>query len=254
MHMPQQNMVLDVMTYEELNTAEIEVCNDHNTAKEEDVSLPCLLTTCHCDGYAESDKFLSCASCGHGWDVHGLLVAPGKERESAAAGASKPDTDLDNSFGLPTKSKLSQMLAKGAEAGCEPCYGFRWEDNSCALDSLMAVWIFGHDRLFNSAERHLFYELLPWCSMLKGFRTLDNVAQLKQDVVRMLCKPHQLVCKPSCTKHAPLPVFYSLNRVHQVVINSSTTECRDFVLLVDEINSSCTSCAFSKKKKVSLIS
>jgi hypothetical protein len=37
---------------------------------------PCELFNCSCIDYRESDKFLACQFCGHGWDVHGLLSAP----------------------------------------------------------------------------------------------------------------------------------------------------------------------------------
>jgi hypothetical protein len=37
---------------------------------------PCELSQCTCNDFQESDKFLACQFCGHGWDVHGLLCAP----------------------------------------------------------------------------------------------------------------------------------------------------------------------------------
>jgi hypothetical protein len=37
---------------------------------------PCELSHCTCNDFQESDKFLACQFCGHGWDVHGLQCAP----------------------------------------------------------------------------------------------------------------------------------------------------------------------------------
>jgi len=37
---------------------------------------PCELSHCTCIDFRESDKFLACQFCGHGWDVHGLQCAP----------------------------------------------------------------------------------------------------------------------------------------------------------------------------------
>jgi len=37
---------------------------------------PCGLLRCTCIDYRNSDKFLACQFCGHGWDVHGLRSEP----------------------------------------------------------------------------------------------------------------------------------------------------------------------------------
>ncbi len=42
-----------------------------------------------------------------------MLAAPHKEPE--AAGASKAETEYENTFGTPTKCKFSDMLTKGAQ-------------------------------------------------------------------------------------------------------------------------------------------
>ena len=50
--------------------------NDDNDAENAQIFHPCGLSHCTCIDYRESDKFLACQFCGHGWDVHGLLSAP----------------------------------------------------------------------------------------------------------------------------------------------------------------------------------
>jgi hypothetical protein len=148
-----------------------------------------------------------------------------------------------------------QNLSLAAIVGNCSLYGFKWANNSCALDSIMTTWMFVFCELFNDVECLLLSSscqtdtLIGLLNQFKQSQTEATVAMIKKNVIETVCLPHLASCDASsCIEHVPLGVFCSISiALNGIVKNFNVSE--DFYSLEHERKYSCPCCKNETTKK-----
>ena len=127
-------------------------------------------------------------------------------------------------------------------------YGFKWENNSCALDSIMAAWMFIFCELFNDVECLLLSSscqtktLFGLLNQFKQSQTEVTVALIKKNVIETVCLPHLASCDASsCEEHVPLGKFYSISSVLDIIVKNFNVS-KTFYSIEHERKYSCPCC------------
>ena len=140
---------------------------------------------------------------------------------------------------LPSAQQLHSLSSSGQLSSL---YGFLWVNNSCALDSIMAAWMFAFLYFFNEVEcgllstscQDLFNDIEPGListicqtptlfallNEFKASQTAETVAYIKTKVIERVCISHSNTCVQGCLEHIPIGNLYSIAAVLEIMVNN----------------------------------